>query len=503
MLDTHEQLLKDEPELQALRVLGLFDRDIGETLVWRLTDPPVVGLTDVLHRLRDDMPQWNRVVSRLADLNLIIVTEARGGRILHCHPLVREYQNERLKTILPDAWKTANRRLFTIFQKMVKAEQPDDENDIFLLYRAMSHGCAGGLYEDAFHAYWHRVSRGEERFSTDRLGLVNEDLKALGGFAKPATWTPVTKGLSRERFAEILDLIGFRLRTLGRTREAERVFRRALAEFKSLRRWRDASTQANNLAVMLRMLGRLSEAVDESTQALSYARKLRKPRDRGLRVQRLAALGEIYHYLGEDSKARAQFKKAEDMQVWPHQPYLRSTLGFRYCEFLLDTGDAPEALKRSKQIKVPGTARYALLDGALQQLCEGRAKMLLSEGHSSRLEVAEKILHNAYLLARRSVHRDNRIRTAVALAEVHRRQGKDHFVEARRLLTEAASIAKADGMYLHQLDCEYELLQLDAAEGKSRQQIMRGADELANRVREIEYGLLTKKLSEFMRAIFE
>jgi DNA-binding winged helix-turn-helix (wHTH) protein/tetratricopeptide (TPR) repeat protein len=497
MLDIHEHLLKDKPELQVLRVLGLFDRDIREALLWRLTDPPVHGLSDLLHKLWEDVPQWNRTIDRLANLNLIIVGEAQGGRILHCHPLVREYQNERLKTTRPDAWRTANRTLFAIFQRMVRAEQPESEEDIFLLYRAIAHGCAGGLYKDSFRVYQHRVLRGEDRFSADWMGLVNEDLKALRGFAKPPLWTFPTRDFSREERAEILGLIGFRLRTLGRMEEAGRVLRRAMKEFTSLRRWRQASTQANNLAVMLRMQGRLGDAIDESTKALSYARK---SRDRELRVRRLVALGELRHYKGEFPEAEHLFKEAEEMRIAPHRPHLRSTLGFRYCEFLLNTDRAREALKRARFIRIHGAARYGLLNEALEYLCEGRAMALLADGSSSKLEAAEKVLRKSCAFAKRSMHPDNRIRAAVALAEVLRTRGKNHFEEARKVLTNAERLAQADGLYLHQLDCEYELLCLDIAERHHSEQITR-ATELAAKARDIDYGLLTKRINMLMETV--
>jgi hypothetical protein len=68
------------------------------------------------------------------------------------------------------------------------------------------------------------------------------------------------------------------------------------------------------------------------------------------------------------------------------------------------------------------------------------------------------------------------------------------------VLTNAERLAQADGLYLHQLDCEYELLCLDIAERHHSEQITR-ATELAAKARDIDYGLLTKRINMLMETV--
>jgi len=485
MLDAHENILRHTPELQLLRVLGLFDRPVNDALVWQLIDPPIPGLTDLLHGVDDDLQRWNRVLTRLSDLNLIAVAKAGVQQTLHCHPLLRQYQKEKLKSKTPEQLIVANRRIFEIFQSMVKKYQPERDEDLFLLCRAVAHGCAAGLHRKAFSVYWNRISRGKERFAADARGLAAEDLKALSAFVgRPSSWIRFSGDLSRHQRARIMSSTAYRLRLLGRLQEAEGVYKAAIAEFKQIPRHQDAAEEARSLAVLLRMQGRLLDSVEMLEDVLKGTHS------RLLIAHTLASLGELYHYL-DDDRARACFDDAEKMKVSPHRPHLRSTLGYRHCEFLLTVGDADAVLKRTPFL-VLDSAKYQQV--ALRLLCEGRALTMISPPD---LPKAEKLLRKAYELTRKA-HRDNRVRTTLALAQLMRLQGKSP--EAIDLVNDAKEIAASDGMILNELDCEFELLQLESV--PKTEQLVRAGD-IAEKARTRDYKLLVNKINDFLKESLE
>jgi hypothetical protein len=97
VLTGFEQWLGDGPELEALRLLGFFDRPADAGCVRALRAKPVIpGLTDRVVGLAD--AEWNLVLARLETLRLIHVRQSESGqRFVDAHPLIREHFAAELK----------------------------------------------------------------------------------------------------------------------------------------------------------------------------------------------------------------------------------------------------------------------------------------------------------------------------------------------------------------------------------------------------------------------
>ncbi len=95
------------------------------------------------------------------------------------------------------------------------------------LFAAIAHGCAAEREDETFNeVYRPRIARGNENFASRKLGLFGQELAALAAFFE----TPFTKPsphLSPGDRALALNLVGFRLRALGRLEDAAEPMRAA------------------------------------------------------------------------------------------------------------------------------------------------------------------------------------------------------------------------------------------------------------------------------------
>ena len=482
----------------AHRVLGLFDRPVDEEWIACLANPPLSGVSNKLGAQWLSPQLRNAVLSRLIDLGLISTKEVNGNRQLHCHALIQHYQGRSFQKKTPRQWKTANARLSRKFAGMVEQRQPRTVHGIERLYQAVAHGCAAGRYQESFQrVYWPRISREEEWFATDALGLVAEDLACLAAFFE-RPFEKLVKPLERKEIgAHVFALVGFRLRTQGRLKLAEFAIKQASERYEKLRRWEEASDQANNIAVLHRMRGNLALAVAEGERAVKLAQTAKNGE---LVVRRMAALAEFHHYSGNFGKALDMFRSAEENHArqHPEDPFLHSTIGFRFCELLLNIGKTGEAVKRARRIPVKGTARYMLLDNALSLLCQGRALMVRCR--ATDWSRAERMLRKSLELVTRSGHRDNQIRVAIALSECLRRKArnkKTDLIEAMSFVTDATELADRDAMTLHRLDCEFEWLLLQYAVKRGLKQIKRQLVHLYKNAK--GYGLLRLRITRLLK----
>ncbi len=108
---TYKALLGEGPELDLLRLLGLFDRPATRGDLRQILEPPIPGLTTRLPE--PGSPDWNRVVGKLRRLGLLTPLEESQPETLDTHPLIREHFGAELKTESPAVWRRAQRRFDT------------------------------------------------------------------------------------------------------------------------------------------------------------------------------------------------------------------------------------------------------------------------------------------------------------------------------------------------------------------------------------------------------
>jgi hypothetical protein len=146
VMESYEVWFKDQPELDILRIMGLFDRpaESGAIEVLRAT-PPIKGLTTRLTDLSHE--DWQFALNNLRKAGLLAKEDPVMPDTLDCHPLIREHFGDELKENNPEAWKEAHYRLYEYFKNQTK-EYPDTTEEMSPLYAAVAHGCQAGRYQD-------------------------------------------------------------------------------------------------------------------------------------------------------------------------------------------------------------------------------------------------------------------------------------------------------------------------------------------------------------------
>ena len=460
MMESYEVWFKDQPELDILRIMGLFDRPAeGGAIEVLRADPPIKGLTTKLTDL--SLEDWQFALNNLRKAGLLAKEDPAMPDTLDCHSLIRGHFGDKLKENNPEAWKEAHYRLYEYFKNHAK-EYPDTIEEMSPLYAAVAHGCQAGRHQDAMdEVYWRRIQRKGEYFDLHKLGAFSADLATLSGFFelpwdKPvADLTEVGKGL-------VLEIAGFDLRALGRLKEAAQPMQAGLEARIAQEFWEAAAIPAGNLSELYLTIGNIALALDYAKQSVDLADRS------GGTFQRMVsrtALAATLHQAGRLSEAEALFREAEEIQKdWqPEYPFLYSVGGFKYCDLLLSQGKYQEVQSRTEQtlewVKAGGGS---LLTIALNYLSLGRAHLLqaLQEGSQDFTQAAEH-LNQAVEGLRQAGTQDHLSHGLLARAELYRLQGE--FKRAQHDIKEAMTIAERGEMGLHQADCHLEYARLHLA----------------------------------------
>lgn len=371
-------------ERMILSLVGLFDRPAeAGALAAVLAAPAIPGLTDGWHALSDPQRKlrWELALKRLRALKLLSAADATNPGGLDAHPVVRQHFGRRLKEDTPDTFREANRRLYEHYrgvpERLWGKELPDTLEEMQPLFLAIAHGCAAGQHQEVFgEVYCGKVQRsGNENFAMNKLGAVNADLGSLAHFFDPP-WGRPHPSLTASGQAAALNYAGFRLRALGRLREAVEPVRAASQLLVSGEASNDAALNASNLSELLLTLGVVDQALAAAREGVDYADKS------GYAVQRLqqrTTLADALRAAGDMRKAHDLFAEAERLQKeWqPEHPRLYSMQGYRYCDLLLAQGQHAEVAERAtSNLEVFIPFGYPLLSIALDTLSLSRAAHL-------------------------------------------------------------------------------------------------------------------------------
>lgn len=180
-------------------------------------------MTEVFQGLKGR--EWQQALAKLRRIKLLSPTSANEPNTLDAHPLVREHFRQQLKRDRPEAWQGANNRLYEHLARTAK-EFPDTVEEMSPLYAAVAHGCAAGRHQETLgEVYWPRIQRGNEFFSSRKLGAFGANLAALSGFFEIPWEHPVPAFEDADK-SFVLNEAGFYLRGLGRLQEAASPHRR-------------------------------------------------------------------------------------------------------------------------------------------------------------------------------------------------------------------------------------------------------------------------------------
>ncbi|MFM8726634.1 MAG: hypothetical protein ACKON9_16095, partial [Planctomycetaceae bacterium] len=133
------------------------------------------------------------------------------------------------------------------------------------------HGCLADRQEEArAGVYRDRILRGNEFYSTRKLGAFGADLSAVAAFFEQP-WSRVSAGLSAAYQAWLLNEAAYSLRALGRLTEALQPMRAGLEMRVQQQNWKNAAISASNLSQLQVSLGLLDAGVKDGQQAVEYA----------------------------------------------------------------------------------------------------------------------------------------------------------------------------------------------------------------------------------------
>jgi tetratricopeptide (TPR) repeat protein len=334
-------------ELAVLSLMGLFDRpaDAGCLRALR-TGPAIAGLTESIADLADD--DWELTLTGLAQAKLLTVNRdsARALSSLDAHPLLREYFAGRLRARHPGAWRAAHRRLYEHLCANTNEGPEPKLEDLQPLYQAVAHGCQAGLHEETrAKLYRDRISRGTEAYSANKLGAFGADLGAVACFFEQP-WSRVSRALTEDNQAWLLNQAGFRLRALGRLSEAVEPMRAALEIAVKLEKWKNAAVAASNLGQLELTLGEVTVALRDAEASIDHADR---SGDLAQRIGARTTLASAQHQAGHHAKAQECFREAEALlaEQQLNLTLLNSVTGFWYCELLLASAERAAWKQRS------------------------------------------------------------------------------------------------------------------------------------------------------------
>ena len=431
-------------ELALLRLLGLFDHPIELGVLQVLQEAQIPQLT-----LGIDPNAWGDAIAALReDHHLLAQANDPQDDQLDCHPLIRAYFAHRLKSQSPDAWQAAHSKLYDYYKSLPNKEQPDTLAEMQPLFRAIAHGCAADLHKQALEeVYYPRIQRSDKDYLTAQLGAINDDLATVAHFfATP--WSTPARNLVPHYQAAALNWAGFRLRALGRLREAQQPMQASEDMRVQQKNWKSAAINANNLSELQLTLGEVAAAVASAERSVAHAER---SEDLSMRMIMRTTHADALHQYGDQDAALELFQQAEELQKQrqPEAPQLYSLWGYRYCDLLLEIKKNDEVLQRAQQSLESVTKMgMDLLSAALDHLSLGRAHL-----QQQQLEPAQQHLDQAVDGLRKAGQQDDLPRGLLARAELYRQQGD--YREAEKDLQEVFEIADRSEMRLHL--CDYHL----------------------------------------------
>jgi tetratricopeptide (TPR) repeat protein len=463
MLESYERWFADTPELDILRLMGLFDRPAAAGALEVLRkEPAMEGLTERV--VGQSHADWQYALQSLRAARLLAAADAQEPDTLDCHPLLREHLGAQVRTGHPEAWRAAHSRLYEYYQSSAK-EYPETLEEMAPLYAAVAHGCQAGRHQEALDdVFWRRIGRGNESFSMDQLGAFGADLAALSGFFDPPWRTPVA-GLRESSQSFVLGDAGFGLLAVGRLAEAAQPMQAGLEMKLAQKSWKNASRAARNLSALYLTLGDVTRALAYAEQSVELADR---SKDAFERMARRTSLADAQHQAGRVAEAATLFREAEEMQKarQPELPLLYSVQGFQYNDLLLSQGEWQQVLERAGQtLEWAGRATgVSLLDIAVDHLSLGRAHLRQAQSTGAGdTSPAAAHLEQAVQRLRQAGQQWVLPRGLLSRAELDRVRGA--LDAARRDLEEALDIATRGGMRLHQADCHLEYTRLHLAGG--------------------------------------
>jgi len=466
------------PELDLLHVMGLFDRPADAGCITALREPPIIrSLTDHIiqeddgklaswwRRVmgKDDEPSvdaiWENLLAYLRSLGLLAEMSHHAPLQIDAHPLIREHFGSDFAEKKRDAWKAGHDRLYKHLESRTE-NQPVTLADMAPLFQAVRHGCKAGHREQVmYEVYRGRIVRKGEDYLVKKLGAVGADLGLLTLFFDLPFEHP-SADFPESAQAWLLNQAAYRLRALGRLREAAAPMLSSLVSYDEQENWRLAAIVAANLSELQLALGDVTAAVMVGENPVGHADR---GGDKFQHVTSRIKIADAQHQAGAYSDAEALYVDAEQRQAAydADHPRLYSFNGYCYCDLLLSLGQADSVRNRaSYALDIVEKGSQNLLDIALNHLALGRAALTLEDEGKAHM-----LCDQAVEGLRAAGHIEFIPRGLLARAVFSR--VTQAYEQARRDIAEVMRIATRSGMLLHECDAHLEYARLSIAEGNS------------------------------------
>lgn len=328
---------RESLELIILQMIGFFNRPADKQSLAELRrDPPIPGLTD--HLAETNERDWSHALARLREYDLLYPEDRNNPDLFDAHPFVREHFGERLRHNQPEAWREGHDRLYALRRRETR-EDANTLEEMIPLLSAVTHACCACRYKEAFNVdYWQKIHREYDHYIGNVLGGWAADLAVLSGFFN-VPWTRPVDALEETEKAHIMNEAGFDLYSLGRLEEAKTPLEASLNLARGNQYWHIASVAAGNLSKVHLTLGEVQQAMGAAEEGVHLA-------DQSGNIFWQVAIrtwwADALHKARDLERAESIFLEAErrSQVAYPHQPFLRSFEGYRYCSFLLSKIDS-------------------------------------------------------------------------------------------------------------------------------------------------------------------
>ena len=288
ILPYYEELFRGKPELDVLRLLGLFDRP---------ADPGALAVVRKLLMKGVANDGWAASLENLKEARLIEYNDPAG--VVDCHPLVREHFAEEFRSSDPPGFADCHYQLYEYYSTG-GPRLPDTLDGMSGLFSAVYHGCQAGRHSDVRRdVYAARIQRGDAYFLRVHLGASSADLSLLANFFTPP-WSPLAPSLQGTKEGRwVMSAAGSALRSVGRLPEALEVITASSKASLAAGDRRNASVDLMTLAELQLVLGRIPDALATARQIIGVADS---SGDFFLTIASRCILAEVLHQSGDHTK---------------------------------------------------------------------------------------------------------------------------------------------------------------------------------------------------------
>ncbi len=254
------------------------------------------------------------------------------------HPLIKNY----FESIFDkEDKKLCHKRIYQYIGEYAP-KRPETLEEMQPLFEQVYHGCAAGLYDDAYNIYRYGI---DDKRLTYVIGAWETDLSLVRTFFPEGDLSRMPIVNKKTDQSWLLNEAGLALLYTGKPKEAEEIYKRKLEMNIREKQWGSASVSYQILADLQFRTGKIESGLDSDQEALKMAEKAKN--DFGIWVTK-AYLGWILYLLGKTKEAEKEFHEADEACIKIEGNRLRTLPGVFYAELFLSMERIDKAFELTK-----------------------------------------------------------------------------------------------------------------------------------------------------------